>query len=459
MTKDLTKGSPMRVILLFAVPLVLGNLFQQFYSLADTIIVGRFVGVNALAAVGATGSVNYLVLGFVIGLCNGFAIPIAQLFGARDYRDLRRHVANAAWVSLALGLVFTVATVALTRPIMHLMQTPADILEDACVYIGWIFAGIPFIFLYNMVAGIMRALGDSKTPLYFLLLTSGINIALDLVFVLVFRMGVWGAALATDLSQAVSGLLSLLYLIRRFDVLRFEGKEYRWNKNVCCRLLGIGVPMGLQCSITAIGSVILQSAVNLLGSAAVAAVTTAGKTMMILTGPLESIGTAMATYSGQNLGAARMDRIRKGVVSALVITTVYAVASLVILHFAGTSIMSLFLDVRAEQEIVALARDYLWWNSLFFVELGALIVWRYSIQGLGYSTLAMGAGVGEMAARTAVALLLVPVLGYFGVELANPAAWVAACLVLYPSYRWTLRQLDGRLLAGRRNMDSAQEVR
>lgn len=459
MTKDLTKGSPMRVILLFAVPLMLGNLFQQFYSLADTIIVGRFVGVNALAAVGATGSVNYLVLGFVIGLCNGFAIPIAQLFGARDHRDLRRHVANAAWVSLALGLVLTAATVVLTRPIMRLMQTPADILDDACVYIGWIFAGIPFIFLYNMVAGIMRALGDSKTPLYFLLLTSGLNIALDLVFVLVFGLGVWGAALATDLSQAVSGVLSLLYLIRRFDVLRFEEKEYRWNKNVCLRLLGIGVPMGLQCSITAIGSVILQSAVNLLGSAAVAAVTAAGKTMMILTGPLESIGTAMATYSGQNLGAARMDRVRKGVGSALIITTIYAAASLVILHFAGTLIMSLFLDVRAEQEIVALARDYLWWNSIFFVELGALIVWRYSIQGLGYSTLAMGAGVGEMAARTAVALLLVPVLGYFGVELANPAAWVAACLVLYPSYRWTLRRLDSRLLAGRRKMDSVHEVR
>ena len=459
MTKDLTSGSPLRVILMFTLPLVLGNLFQQFYSLADTIIVGRFVGVHALAAVGATGSINYLVLGFVIGLCNGFAIPIAQLFGARDYRDLRRHVANAGWLSLGLALVLKAATVALTRPIMVLMQTPADILEDAVIYIGWIFAGIPFIFLYNMVAGIMRALGDSKTPLCFLLLTSVLNIALDLVFIIVFQWGVLGAALATDLSQAISGLLSLWFLCRRFSVLRMEGREYLLCKSACRRLMGIGVPMGLQCSITAIGSVILQSAVNILGSTAVAAVTAGSKTMNILTVPLESVGTAMATYCGQNLGAARMDRIRSGVRQALLITTVYAVASLVILHFADVSIMSLFLDIRAEGKIVSLAQEYLWWNSLFFVELGALIVWRYSIQGLGYSTLAMSAGVGEMAARAAVALWLVPPLGYFGAELANPAAWVAACLVLWPAYRWTLGQLDQRLLAGRLNMSSAHEVR
>lgn len=459
MTKDLTSGNPLRVILLFTLPLVLGNLFQQFYSLADTIIVGRFVGVQALAAVGATGSVNYLILGFVIGLCNGFAIPIAQLFGARDYRDLRRHVANAAWLSLAASVILTAATVSLTRPIMVWMQTPPDIIDDAVIYIGWIFAGIPFIFLYNMVAGIMRAMGDSKTPLLFLLLTSGMNIALDLVFIIVFRMGVLGAALATDLSQAISGALSLWFLYRRFAVLRMKKGEAALCRSACRRLLGIGIPMGLQCSITAIGGVILQSAVNILGSTIVAAVTAAGRTMSILTVPLESVGTSMATYSGQNLGAARMDRIRQGVNSALIITTVYALASLVILHFGDVAILSLFLDVQTEREIVVLAQEYMLWNSLFFIPLGALIVWRYTIQGLGYSALAMSAGVGEMAARTAVGIWLVPVLGYFGAELGNPAAWVAACVILFPAYRWTLRQLDHRLLAGRMNMSSHQEVR
>lgn len=460
MTKDLTSGSPLKVILLFTLPLVLGNLFQQFYALADTIIVGRFCGVSALASVGATGSVNYLILGFVIGVCNGFAIPIAQLFGARDYKDLRRHVANAAWLCMAASVVLTISTVALTRPMMQLMQTPDDIIDGAVIYIGWIFAGIPFIFLYNMVAAIMRALGDSKTPLYFLILTSALNIGLDLLFIIPFQMGVLGAALATDISQVISGVLSFIYLSRKFDVLKMQKSDFAYSKTACARLLGIGVPMGLQCSITAIGSVIMQWAVNVLGSTAVAAVTAAGKTESLLTVPMESVGTAMATYAGQNLGASRMDRVRQGVNSAMLIILIYGVASAFVLHFTDVQIMGLFLDTAKEVDIVAMGREYLFWNSVFFVPLGALIVWRYTIQGLGFSSLAMLAGVAEMVARTAVAIVLVPVLGYFGAELSNPAAWIAACLFLYPAYRWTCRQLDNRLLAARLHIqgDHAETV-
>jgi len=460
MTKDLTSGSPLKVILLFSLPLVLGNLFQQFYALADTIIVGRFCGVSALASVGATGSVNYLILGFVIGVCNGFAIPIAQMFGARDYKDLRRHVANAAWLCMAASVVLTISTVALTRPMMQLMQTPDDIIDGAVIYIGWIFAGIPFIFLYNMVAAIMRALGDSKTPLYFLILTSALNIGLDLLFIVPFHFGVLGAALATDISQVISGVLSFIYLRRKFDVLKMEKDDLVFSKKASIRLLGIGVPMGLQCSITAIGSVIMQWAVNVLGSTAVAAVTAAGKTQGLLTVPMESVGTAMATYAGQNLGASRMDRVRQGVNSAMLIILIYGVASAFVLHFTDVQIMGLFLDTAKEVDIVAMGREYLFWNSVFFVPLGALIVWRYSIQGLGFSSLAMLAGVAEMVARTAVAIVLVPVLGYFGAELSNPAAWIAACLFLYPAYRWTCRQLDNRLLAARLHIqgDHAETV-
>lgn len=460
MTKDLTSGSPLKVILLFSLPLVLGNLFQQFYALADTIIVGRFCGVSALASVGATGSVNYLILGFVIGVCNGFAIPIAQLFGARDYSDLRRHVANAAWLCIAGSVVLTISTVALTRPMMQLMQTPDDIIDGAVIYIGWIFAGIPFIFLYNMVAAIMRALGDSKTPLYFLILTSALNIGLDLLFIVPFHFGVLGAALATDISQVISGVLSFIYLRRKFDVLKMEKDDLVFSKKASIRLLGIGVPMGLQCSITAIGSVIMQWAVNVLGSTAVAAVTAAGKTQSLLTVPMESVGTAMATYAGQNLGASRMDRVRQGVNSAMLIILIYGVASAFVLHFTDVQIMGLFLDTAKEVDIVAMGREYLFWNSVFFVPLGALIVWRYSIQGLGFSSLAMLAGVAEMVARTAVAIVLVPILGYFGAELSNPAAWIAACLFLYPAYRWTCRQLDNRLLAARLHIqgDHAETV-
>ena len=460
MTKDLTSGSPLKVILLFSLPLVLGNLFQQFYALADTIIVGRFCGVSALASVGATGSVNYLILGFVIGVCNGFAIPIAQLFGARDYSDLRRHVANAAWLCIAGSVVLTISTVALTRPMMQLMQTPDDIIDGAVIYIGWIFAGIPFIFLYNMVAAIMRALGDSKTPLYFLILTSALNIGLDLLFIIPFQMGVLGAALATDISQVISGVLSFIYLSRKFDVLKMQKSDFAYSKKASIRLLGIGIPMGLQCSITAIGSVIMQWAVNVLGSTAVAAVTAAGKTQGLLTVPMESVGTAMATYAGQNLGASRMDRVRQGVNSAMLIILIYGVASAFVLHFTDVQIMSLFLDTAKEVDIVAMGREYLFWNSVFFVPLGALIIWRYTIQGLGFSSLAMLAGVAEMVARTAVAIVLVPILGYFGAELSNPAAWIAACLFLYPAYRWTCRQLDNRLLTARLHIqgDHAETV-
>ena len=462
MTKDLTSGSPLKVILLFTLPLVLGNLFQQFYALADTIIVGRFCGVSALASVGATGSVNYLILGFVIGVCNGFAIPIAQLFGARDYKDLRRHVANAAWLCMAASVVLTISTVALTRPMMQLMQTPDDIIDGAVIYIGWIFAGIPFIFLYNMVAAIMRALGDSKTPLYFLILTSALNIGLDLLFIVPFHFGVfWRSAgnrhFAGHLRRAE------LYLsppqVRRAE----NGKGQSglaYSKKASIRLLGIGVPMGLQCSITAIGSVIMQWAVNVLGSTAVAAVTAAGKTQGLLTVPMESVGTAMATYAGQNLGASRMDRVRQGVNSAMLIILIYGVASAFVLHFTDVQIMSLFLDTAKEVDIVAMGREYLFWNSVFFVPLGALIIWRYTIQGLGFSSLAMLAGVAEMVARTAVAIVLVPILGYFGAELSNPAAWIAACLFLYPAYRWTCRQLDNRLLTARLHIqgDHAETV-
>lgn len=449
MTKDLTGGNPLRVIALFTLPLVLGNLFQQFYSLADTIIVGRFVGVSALAAVGATGSVNYLILGFCIGICNGFAIPIAQHFGARDYSAMRRSVANAGWLCVGWGAVLTVLTVGLTRPIMQLMQTPADIIDDACIYIGWIFAGIPFVFLYNMVSAIMRALGDSKTPLYFLVLTSALNVGLDLYFILVFKMGVLGAAVATDLSQAISGVLSFAYMLRRFEMLKMQPGETKVDKAVCLRLSSMGLPMGLQCSITAIGSVIMQSAVNMLGSTAVAAVTAAGKTQNLLTVPLESIGTAMATYAGQNLGASRLERVRRGVLSANGMVVAYSLVAVVLLHYFDIYIIALFLDTSSELTIVTMAREYMFWNSLFFIPLGMLIVWRYSIQGLGYSSLAMLAGVAEMVARTVVALALVPLLGYFGAELSNPAAWVAACVMLYPAYRWTMRQLENRMHARR----------
>ena len=252
MTKDMTQGSPLKLILAFAVPLMLGSLFQQFYNLADTIIVGRFVGVEALAAVGSVGGLNYLVLGFVNGIACGFSIPISWTFGAKDYAEMRRYTANAVWLSVFFAAVLTVVTVAMTRSILVWTNTPDNIIDLADIYIRTIFIGIPFTLLYNMTSALMRALGDSKRPLYFLLVASFLNIGLDLLCIIVFKMGVFGAAFATVFSQAVAGLAAV-YILKHYNELRWNKEESRLSRQHCVKLCGMGIPMGLQCSITAIG--------------------------------------------------------------------------------------------------------------------------------------------------------------------------------------------------------------
>lgn len=262
MTKDLTQGSPVRLILGFALPLLAGMLFQQLYNLVDTLIVGRFLGMEALAGVGATGSINFLVLGFCMGVCSGFAIPVAQQFGAREESRMREFVANGTWLSIVFALVMTVLTVVYCGDILRVMNTPTDCFEQAYNYIVVIFAGIPFTFLYNLLSGWLRSLGDSKTPLFFLVLSSVLNVILDLAFILIFKLGVLGASLATVLSQAISGVLCLLFIMVKVPILHITRSEWRPQSKRMTELCTYGVPMGLQYSITAIGSVILQVAVN-----------------------------------------------------------------------------------------------------------------------------------------------------------------------------------------------------
>ena len=344
MTKDMTQGSPLKLLLAFAVPLMLGSLFQQFYNLADTIIVGRFVGVEALAAVGSVGGLNYLVLGFVNGIACGFSIPISWTFGAHDHHEMRRYTANTVWLSIAFATVLTVVTVAMTRLVLVWTNTPADIIDLADIYIRTIFAGIPFTLLYNVTSALMRALGDSKRPLYFLLVASVLNIGLDLACIILFNMGVFGAAFATVFSQAVAGIGSLIYIMRHYPELRWNKEEGRISAPHCAKLCAMGLPMGLQCSITAIGSVVLQGAVNGLGSDIVAAQTAGGKAAQFLSVPLESIGTAMTTYTSQNMGAKDLGRVNRGVNTALGIGCVYSVASFLILRVLDKPLIGLFLD-------------------------------------------------------------------------------------------------------------------
>ena len=433
MVKDMTKGSPMKLILGFSVPLLFGFLFQQFYNLVDTVIVGRFLGTNNLAAVGATGSVNFLIIGFCMGICSGFSIPVSHKFGAGDQVGVRRVVANCIWLSAAFAVVMTVLTTLLCRHILIAMKTPDDILDAAYSYIWVIFLGIPVTFLYNMTAGVIRALGDSKTPVIFLVMSSFINIGLDLFFIVNLRWGVQGAAWATVISQGISGLCCLLFMIKKFEMLRIRGEEWRPDRHLIGTLCGMGVPMGLQYSITAIGSVILQSATNTLGSDAVAAVTAAGKISGFLACPFDSMGSTMATYGGQNVGAGKLDRIGQGLKSCILLGAGYSVIALGVSLLFGRPLARLFLDA-SEAAIIENVKLFLTLATAFYFPLALVNIIRFMIQGVGFPFFAILAGVFEMAARALAGFVLVPVFGFLGSCLGSPIAWIMADAFLIPAY-------------------------
>lgn len=431
--KDMTQGSPMKLIVGFALPMLLGYLFQQFYSMVDTVIVGKWLGVTSLAAVGSTGSVNFLVIGFCMGVCSGFAIPVAQRFGSGDYHSLRKFVANSIWVSILFAVVMTVLVCVFCMDILVWMRTPSDIIREAYKYIFIIFLGIPVTYLYNLTAGIIRSLGDSKTPVYFLVLSSVVNIILDIVSISVLGMGVEGPAWATVISQAVSGIFCLLYMVKKFEILRIQKDEWGWDGTHVKILCSIGIPMGLQYSITAIGTVIVQAAVNSLGSMAVAAVTAGSKVSMFFCCPYDALGGTMATYAGQNVGAKKLDRIHQGIRSAILLGVVYGIVACVVLVFFGKTIALLFLDA-GETAILGQVQQFLTINSIFYVSLALVNIVRFCIQGMGYSTFAILSGVCEMVGRMVIGFGLVPVFGYAAVCYANPVAWVLADLFLIPAY-------------------------
>lgn len=433
MTKDMTVGSPMKLILGFSVPLLFGFLFQQFYNLMDTLIVGRFLGVDALAAVGSTGALNFLIIGFCMGVCNGFALPLAHRFGAGDYRGLRAFMMNAVYLAVVFAAVMTVVTVVFCRPILKLMQTPENIIDGAYSYIVIIFIGIPVTYLYNLVAGIIRSLGDSKTPVVFLVLASVLNIVLDIVFIVGFHTGVSGAALATVISQGVSGVGCLIYSWKKFDILHPDAKERSVNYSYMKTLCGMGVPMGLQYSITAIGSVILQSAVNTLGSDAVASMTAGSKIGMFFCCPFDALGSTMATYGGQNVGAKKLDRISAGLKSCSVLGVGYSILAFGILALTGRQ-LALFFVESAETQVIDNVYLFLLINSAFYIPLAFVNIVRFLIQGMGYSKFAILAGVCEMVARALVGFGFVPVFGFPAACFASPVAWIFADAFLFPAY-------------------------
>lgn len=446
MENTLTSGSPMKLILRFSFPILLGMLFQQFYNLVDTIIVGQLLGANALAAVGSTGAINFLVLGFCMGICSGFSIPVAQKIGAKDNSSMRRYVMNGVYLSAIFTLVITVVTAVFCEDFLRLTQTPEDIFVDAYRYIFIIFLGIPGSILYNYLSSIIRALGDSKTPVYFLALSAFLNIFLDIALILWFQAGVAGAAIATIASQLIAGIACLFFMIKRFPILKTTKDERKISGHHCIRLCYIGIPMGLQYSITAIGSIILQTAINTLGSTYVAAVTAGGKLFQLLCAPMDSLGSTMAIYSGQNAGAAEFGRLRRGLLDSSLLGLVYSVFAYVLMYFFSRQGAMLFLNPQEPnlQQLIELVDRYILILTAFFFPLSLILGLRFSIQGMGFSVLAMSAGLMELVGRAIVAMGFVPIFGYDAACYASPVAWVMADLFLIPGSILCVRTLEKR---------------
>lgn len=435
---DMTSGSPMKMILSFTFPIFIGNVFQQFYNMADAVIVGKFVGTKALAAVGSTGTIMFLIYGFVVGMTAGFTVLTAQKFGAGDMRAMRQTVAGASILSLIVGVILTAAFMILMKPWLMAMNTPEDIFADAYAYIMIVSAGILAQMLYNLLASVLRALGNSKVPLYFLILSALLNIVLDLVLIIVFHMGAAGAAVATVVSQGVSGLLCLVYIVKCVPVLRMSRDDWRPSGHLLKTQMRIGIPMALQYSITAIGTMMVQSSLNILGSTLVAAYTAAGKIEQVVSQAYVALGTTLATYSAQNIGAGDVPRIRRGFWATTWIGVIYSFAAAALVMTVGKYMTYLFVseDVELIMDSVDL---YLKCVGILFIPLAIVNIYRNGIQGLGYGLLPMMAGVAELVGRGVMSVIAAQQKSYLGVCLASPAAWVLAAALLIGMYFYVIK--------------------
>lgn len=430
---DMTVGNPMKIIFGFTLPIFIGNVFQQFYNMADAVIVGKFVGNKALAAVGSTGTIMFLIYGFVVGMTAGFTVLTAQKFGAGDMKGMRKTVAGAGILSFVVGALLTILFMAFMKPLLILMNTPSDIFADAYSYIMIVSGGILAQMLYNLLSSILRALGNSKLPLVFLIISALLNIVLDLVFIVGFGMGAKGAAVATVIAQGVSGILCLFYIIAKIPILHLKREDLDVGSTIYKNQLRIGVPMALQYSITAIGTMMVQSSLNILGSTRVAAYTAAGKIEQVVTQAYVAMGTTMATYAAQNMGAGSVKRIREGFKACTVIGVVYSFVAAGFIMTVGKYMTYLF--VSEDVDIIMNSVDiYLKCIGIFFIPLAVVNIYRNGIQGLGYGLLPMMAGVAELIGRGVVAVIAGAKRSYPGVCLAGPAAWVLAGGLLIVMY-------------------------
>lgn len=444
MKKDMTEGNPVKLIIGFMIPLLIGNLFQQFYNMADAFIVSRTVGVTAFSAIGSTLSLQFLILGLAIGITAGLAVITAQRFGRKDEAGLRRNLATSLIISIVVAAVLTLVTTTFTEEILTLMRTPEETYAYAYDYLNVLFRGIGAVILFNYLANLLRAIGDSKTPLYFLIITSVLNIVLDYVFILGFDMGIQGAALATVTSQITSSVLCLLYIWKKVPILRIYKDDWTFSASEFKEHLRIGLPYGFQYSIIAIGSVAITVTLNQLGATAVASYTAAQKIDAVAVLPLQSFGVTMSTYAAQNYGARKLNRVWYGVNQAVKMSIVYSIVIGLLLLLFGRNLATLFVGADAPAEVLRMVQLYFLTNVSFYSILAVLFIYRHTLQGLGNSLAPTVAGIGELIARIGAASFLSIPLGFLGATISNPLAWFAAFVPLVLAYRSTKRTLSGR---------------
>ena len=447
-TNDMTSGSPVRLILQFMIPVCLGNIFQQFYNVADSIVAGQFIGVNALAAIGSTGSLMFFVTGWLNGLSSGFAILVSQRFGAKRYDQMRHYVAMSIYLAAAFAIVMTVGLLILNEPILRMMNFSDEIMPDVTAYMGIIYAGLIVTAAYNSLAAFLRALGDSKSPLYFLIISAVINVGLDIAFIVCFGMGVEGCAYATVIAQGISAVLCFVYILKKFPILHLKEEDFRISFRSFGHLLSLGIPMGLQFSITAIGTIIVQGAVNVYGEIYMAGFAAAGKLQNIIVTVFTAFGATIATFVGQNRGAGRMDRVKTGVKYTQIMILIWSVVMMALVFFFGKYMMFLFVSA-SETEVIDAAVIYFRTVFWCYPFLGSIFLYRNTLQGMGYGMVPMLGGVFELAARSVIVMIVAGRTSFAGVCLSDPAAWIAALIPLVPYYIYTMRKWEKKNITGK----------
>lgn len=435
----MTTGSPAKLIIRFMIPMFLGNLFQQFYNVVDSIVAGQFLGVQALAAIGSTGSLMFFVIGWLNGLTSGFAIMVAQCFGAKKEDRMRHYVAMSVYLSVAFALVMTIGLTLANEPILRLMNYSEEIMPEVKAYMGIIYAGLLVTVAYDALSAFLRALGDSRSPLYFLMISAGINVFMDIVFIVVMGMGVEGCAYATVIAQAISAFCCFIYIVKKYPILHLRKEDFHYSWNSVKKLLGLGIPMALQFSITAIGTIIVQGAVNVYGETYMAGFSAAGKLQNILGTVFVAFGATVATYVGQNRGAGRIDRVREGVRCTQYMILAWSVIAMILMFFFGKYMTCIFVN-SSETDVLAVSVEYFHTVFWCYPFLGSIFLYRNTLQGMGYGLVPMMGGIFELAARTIIVLLVAGHTSFRGVCLADPAAWIAALIPLVPYYIYIMRK-------------------